>query len=473
MTSNVDAAPAAATAARDHCLAPGRSEELPGAGRYVRLFEELPALRDGEAFFREQGRRAVAGEDSPFVDDDDAEPVDAGCVAAGWPVFAQFLAHDLTADRSPLVSVAEVASLRNVRAARLNLESVHGRGPGDQPYLYMRDDPAKLLLGANDAGRHEDVPRNPEGIALLGDQRNDVHQPISQLHVAVVKTHNRLVDRLREDGVPDSEVFAEAQRALRWHVQWIVLHDFLPGLVGRELAEAIRDGDRRWYRPKGAPALPVEFADAAFRYGHSQVRERYRLNATMPPTRLFPGLVGFGPVPDAHVADWAQLFDLPGRPRATQRSRRIDGRLVPSLINLPEQIVGDVEASEHRSLAIRDLQRGVATGLPSGEAVAAAVGEQPLEPAEVGVRDLGWTWETPLWFYILKEAEVRTGGERLGPVGGRIVAEVLTAVIDLDMTSYRACDPGWTPTLPEAGAFGLGDLLAFAEGLRRSSTDDE
>lgn len=452
-----------ATAGRDHCLAPGRSDELPGAGRYSRLFEDLPALRDGEAFFREQGRRAVAGDASPFVDDDDAEPVGAGCVAAGWPVFAQFLAHDLTADRSPLVSTADVATLRNVRAARLDFESVYGRGPGDQPYLYQREDPAKLLLGVNDAGRREDVPRNPDGVALLGDQRNDVHQPISQLHVAVLRAHNGLVDRLREDGTPEAELFSEARRALRWHLQWIVLNDFLPGLVGPELASAVLEGDRRWFQVHGAPNLPVEFADAAFRYGHSQIRERYRLNTTMAPTCLFPDLVGFGPVPDAHVADWTQLFDLPGRPPAPQRARRIDGRLVPSLIHLPEQITGDVEASEHRSLAIRDLQRGVATGLPSGEAVAAAMGEQPLDAAQVGVGELGWTWETPLWFYVLKEAEALTDGERLGPVGGRIVAEVLTGVIDLDASSYRYCDPGWTPSLAaKDGTFGLGHLLSFA-----------
>ena len=239
MTSPSGSSAVAATAARDHCLAPGRGEEQPGAGRYGRLFDGLPALRDGESFFREQGRRAVAGQSSPFVDADDAEPVEAGCVAAGWPIFAQFLAHDLTADRSGLVSAVELDALRNARSARLNLESLYGRGPGDQPYLYSRQDPAKLLLGANDAGRFEDVPRNSEGLALLGDQRNDVHQPISQLHVAFIKSHNRVVDRLRHDGTRETELFTEAQRALRWHLHWIVLHDFLPGLVGHELAATI------------------------------------------------------------------------------------------------------------------------------------------------------------------------------------------------------------------------------------------
>ncbi len=458
-----DRPPLPAHAARDHCLAPGRDEEAPGAGRYGRLFPALPALRGGEAFFAEQGRRAVAGEASAFVDEDDAGSASDAATPAGWPFFAQLVAHDLTADRSALVARADVDALRNARVARLNVECVYGRGPAEQPYLVRRDDPAKLLVGINDAGDAADVPRNAEGIAIVGDQRNDVHQPISQLHVAFLRAHNGLVDRLREDGTPEGELFAAAQRALRWHLQWIVLHDFLPVLVGPGLAAAVVAGDRRWYRPDDSPALPVEFADAAFRYGHSQVRERYRLNASMPPARVFPDLVGFRPVPAAHAADWGELFDLPGRPPAPQRSKRIDGKLVPSLIRLPVEITGEVTASEHRSLAVRDLQRGAATGLPSGEAVAEAMGEAPLTDEELGVRTLGWTWDTPLWFYVLKESEVREGGERLGPVGGRIVAEVLAAVVDADPTAYPRVDPGWTPTLPAGGpSFTLGDLLAFA-----------
>ena len=464
MTTDGGATATAQRPSRDHCLAPGRAEEVPSTGRYSRMFPDLAPLDARESFFIAQGRQAVAGA-SPFVDEDRAGEATDAAGPAGWPFFAQFLAHDLTADRSALVSRVDVSSLRNARGARLDLECVYARGPAEQPYLCTRDDPAKLLLGRNDAGEPLDLPRNPEGVALVGDQRNDVHQPISQLHVAMLAAHNRLVDRVREDGVTGDEVFAAAQRELRWHVQWVVLHDYLPTLVGAELAEAVRDGDRRWYRPAGTPALPVEFADAAFRYGHSQVRERYRLNGTMPDTRLFPDLVGFGSVPAAHAADWTQLFDLPGAPPAPQRAKRIDERLVPSLVRLPLQITGEVAEVAHRSLAVRDLQRGAATGLPSGEAVAAAMGVEALDPDEVGVRELGWTWETPLWFYVLKEAQVRGGGDRLGPVGGRIVSEVLTAVLDADPTSFRVAEPGWRPTLPSAGdTFGLGDLLAFASG---------
>ena len=453
---------------RDHCLAPSRDAETIGEGRYGRLFGDLPALSDGEQVFRRHGRAAVAGDPSPFVDAEDDDD-GAGCPAAGWPFFAQFVAHDLTADRSVLVSRADVAGLRNARGARVNLECVYGRGPDDQPYLYGREDPAKLLLGLLGPGRLADVPRNREGLPLVADQRNDVHVPISQLHVAFLHAHNGLVERLREDGTAERELFGAARTALRWHYQWIVLHDFLPLLVGEERARAARE-QRTLYEAGEDPQVPVEFADAAYRYGHSQIRERYRLNRDMAPTRLFPDLVGLRAVPPAAEADWELLFDLPGRPPAVQRARRIDGRLVPSLIRLPVEITGALTDGEFQSLAVRDLQRGLATGLPSGEAVARRLGHEPLDPEQIAVAGTGWEWETPLWYYVLKEAEVLEEGRRLGPVGGQIVAEVLAGVIDADPSSFRTVEPGWTPTLPGTdGGFGLGDLLVFATGARAAA----
>jgi hypothetical protein len=136
------------------------------------------------------------------------------------------------------------------------------------------------------------------------------------------------------------------------------------------------------------------------------------------------------------------------------------------LIELPPAVVGETELPEHHSLAVRDLLRGRALDLPSGEAIARAVGEPPLTERELGLvpLDIGWQGETPLWYYVLKEAEVRGRGERLGPVGGRIVAEVLLGLLDADPTSYRVLAPDWTPELPSAadGAFTMADLLRFA-----------
>jgi hypothetical protein len=80
----------------------------------------------------------------------------------------------------------------------------------------------------------------------------------------------------------------------------------------------------------------------------------------------------------------------------------------------------------------------------SGEAVACHIGIAPLTAKQVGLASTGWHGETPLWYYILREADVCTGGYRLGPVGGRIVAEVLVGLIDGDATSFRQSQQ-WRP----------------------------
>jgi hypothetical protein len=171
--------------------------------------------------------------------------------------------------------------------------------------------------------------------------------------------------------------------------------------------------------------------------------------------------MGFGPVSPEHAVDWTLQIDVDGHPPA-QRAKRIDTRLAASLIALPIEVSGSEPGTDYASLANRDLQRGQAVGLASGEAVARRLGVPALSPDEVGLAERGWTGETPLWFYILKEAELLHDGDRLGPIGGRIVGEVLVGIIDADPASFRSVEPGWTPTsLParRAGAFGLADIL--------------
>jgi hypothetical protein len=437
----------AAPHARDHCLAPERIDApLDGAGRYGRMFE-LPALEADETLLHQIG--AAGG----FCDGGDC--MYEATVEAGWPFFGQYVAHDLTADRSPLREHADVAALRNVRSPRANLESLYGGGPVGSPYLYQRADPAKLL--ENDG----DVPRNQEGIALVGDPRNDVHVFMSQMQVAFIAAHNRLVDRLREDGAAEESLFDEARGSMTWHYQWVIVNDLLPGLAGDALVTELLLSGPRWYRSADQPFIPLEFADAAYRYGHSQIRQLYRIQEGGPKRPVFPDLIGFGPIGDRRV-DWALLFDVPGRAPA-QRAKPIDGQLPRSLIELPQAITGVVEEEAYRSLAARDLERGQGTGLPSGESVARHIGVQALTPEEIGLAAYGWQGETPLWLYILREADVREAGERLGDVGARIVAEVLIGIIAADPESYLALDPSWTPTLPSHGPrFGLRDLLVPA-----------
>jgi hypothetical protein len=402
-------------------------------GAYRSLFEDQPPHDADEEALHALGRTGGP------CDLGESEAPDSE-VAAVWPFFGQFVTHDITADRSPLVHRATASSLRNARVPRANLEGLYGAGPVGSPYLYRKDDPAKLLLAPSGC----DVPRNHEGIALIGDPRNDVQLFTSQLAVAFIRMHNRLAEELGD--------FEQARRALTWHYQHVILREYLPGLIGAELtAELLADGPRLYALDEDDPYIPFEFADAAFRYGHAQIRDRYQINERFGPCPVFPDLMGFGPVPPEHAVDWRLQIGP-----AAQRAKRIDARLPTCLITLPTQISGSAPGSDYASLANRDLQRGQAVGLASGEAIARALGETPLTAAEVALP--GWSGETPLWLYILKEAEVRHAGDRLGPVGGRIVGEVLVGIIDADPESFRSVDPGWTPTLP----FGLADILVQA-----------
>jgi hypothetical protein len=147
-----------------------------GSTRYGRMFPELTLFRADEQFLHALGRAGGVCDCGDVEDTFDS----LGEAAAGWPIFGQFVAHDITADRSILRSHADTAELRNARSPQLNLECLYGDGPVGHPFLYQRDDPAKFLLGSGGT----DVQRNAEGIAVVGDPRNDSHMLISQLHLA-------------------------------------------------------------------------------------------------------------------------------------------------------------------------------------------------------------------------------------------------------------------------------------------------
>ncbi|HEY3114143.1 MAG TPA: peroxidase family protein, partial [Gemmatimonadaceae bacterium] len=418
---------------RTHCLAPSRVRariDAPiGPTGYGRMFPELPSFNADESFLHALGRAGGVCDCGDTADDASS----LSSVPAGWPFFGQYIAHDITADRSALTSHADPHSLRNARAPKLNLESLYGDGPVGSPFLFQRDDSAKLLLGVGG----EDVPRNSEGIAIIGDPRNDSHTLMAQMHLAMLKAHNEFVDSERGRGGSEPGVFERAARQLRWHYQRAILDEFLPSLVGRELVDEVVNDGPRWFRPDGDVFIPLEFADGAYRYGHCQIRQQYLLNHDTQPVPIFPDLLGFRPVPKEKRVDWTLFFDAPGHEPA-QRSKKIDGKLPRSLINLPVAITGECDVDEYHSLAVRDLQRGQGVGLPSGEAVARHIGVTPLTSEEVGLRQTGWKGDTPLWYYILRESAVTTSGDRLGPVGGRIVAEVIVTLLDRDPDSVRS-----------------------------------
>jgi hypothetical protein len=392
-------------------------------------------------------------------------------IPSGYTYLGQFVDHDITFDPvSSLDRANDPDALGNFRTPRFDLDSLYGRGQADSPYLYDQEDPASLLVGRNVGAEHEpvDLPRNQQGRALIGDPRNDVHFIVSQLHLAFIRFHNAVVDRLRF-GTEPQLLFEEARRVVTWHYQWVVIYDFLarlvgPDLLGEVLVTSKRTGKTRaelsFFTWKTRPFVPVEFSAAAYRFGHSMVRDKYRINDTLEPLPILTDIRvanrlqhfgGFRTLPKGWTVQWKHLFPLgDGTP---QMSRKIDTRLAEPMRKLPPVI-----DNARRSLGLLNMLRGRSLQLPSGQAVAAAMGTTTSNA------DLGLAGETPLWFYVLREAEVVGKGRRLGPTGGRIVAEVLVGLLKGDPSSFLRQEPAWKPDLPSAepGRFTMTDLLRFA-----------
>ncbi|MCU1678456.1 MAG: myeloperoxidase thyroid peroxidase cyclooxygenase catalytic subunit [Frankiales bacterium] len=392
------------------------------------------------------------------------EPGDNARIPSGYTYPGQFVDHDITFDpTSQLDRRNDPAGLLNFRTPRFDLDSVYGSGPLDDPFAYTSDGLKFILNGF-------DMPR-VGNLAVIGDPRNDENGIVSQLHVAFMPLHNACVDLVvaQAGGATAPDTFENAQRLAQWHYQWVVAHDFLRRIIGDELhakllvpvttAEDRRETVHlRNYRHKKNAYLPVEFSVAAYRYGHAQVRDRYSINGQFN-VRLFDragnDLRGFLPLRGGWQASWPFFFEMDATP--PQLSHKISPMLSPAL----RQLQG--AAGDMANLAFRNLKRGAAIGLPSGQAVAAATGEGVLSDGDLTPCPPG---RAPLWFYMLREAQVTAVGEHLGPVGGRIVGETLLGLLRADQQSYLTVDPTWLPTLPVRGtdpaSFDMVDLLRFA-----------
>jgi hypothetical protein len=395
---------------------------------------------------------------------------------AGTTFVGQFLDHDITLDlSSPLGFPQDPAQSPNTRTPALDLDSVYGGGPATDPELYQSDG---LRLRIESGGIFEDLPRMANGTAIIGDFRNDENAIIAGIHAAFILLHNNVVQMLQDSGF-SGNLFQEARRIVTWHYQWMVVHEFLPLFIGQSMVNNILNNGRQHYRPEPGPAfIPIEF-QLGYRFGHSMVRPSYALN--LGEASGGTGDPFFGFIFDPAGEGQSDPVDLRGGARAPRRfvgfeiffqfnegntrpNKMIDTVLSTPLMNLPLGTIPD--GSPPTSLPQRNLLRHLTWECPAGQLIAQWLGNPVLHLPELAGYGNGVALETqsPLWYYLLAEAEQLAGGLTLGPTGGRIVGEVFIGLLQLDPSSYLSVDPGWTPTLPSetAGDFRITDLLRFA-----------
>lgn len=446
-----------------------------------------------------------------------------GQIPAGFTYLGQFLDHDLTMDKTNVMLGTAVSptALLQARSPSLDLDSLYGAGPHDpESAQFYEADGVHLkvgrtvAVGADRAMRGFDLPRGlgrsaaDRRRAVIPDPRNDENLAVAQTHCAFIRFHNRVVDTLPRS-VPASQRFAKAREIVTRHYQWMVRHDFLPRICARAVVDDVFHNGRKAFEvgaaPTDVPTMPIEFSIAAYRLGHSMVRQAYNWNARFPSGAgtldflfLFSGtsgdLGGDPRLPSNWIADFRRLYDFAGEarrrdlaaPRGMNRAMRIDTLLVDPLKNLPTGSFGGpaVPFDDPRAnLAFRNLTRARMVNLATGQqmvrflrrhgvrvrALSAAQlrdgrGGASLRRLTDGQRS-ALLRDTPLWFYVLREAELNGG--RLNGVGARIVAETFHRAIEGSSTSIVR-DPRWRPHLgPNRDTFRMVDLLLFAfEGRR-------
>jgi hypothetical protein len=388
------------------------------SGRFGRMFGKLPPFAPDTP----QVRAALLEIGKPggimdAKDDLEAGPIklitdpalsknnpDNPKLTAGMTFLGQFLDHDMTSDpTSSLERQVDPEQISNFRNPTLGLDNVYGAGPGGSPHLYDQSAAGrgiKFLVEPLPGGAGKfDLPRNSQNVALIGDPRNDENLMVSQLQLAFLMFHNAVVDRIQATpglASPD-QLFAEAQRIVRWHYQWMILHEFLPLTCGQEVVDDVLQKGRRFYDWRNGPFMPVEFSVAAYRFGHSQVRPSYRANFTGNPGGTpFFGFI-FTPTPSSptdpddlsggtraprRFIDWPTFFDFGDG--NVKPNKKIDAVLSTALFHLPGSVVANpAPAGNPNSLAQRNLLRHLTFSLPSGQRVAHAMKADPLSGGEL------------------------------------------------------------------------------------------
>lgn len=376
---------------------------------------------------------------------------------AGYTYFGQLLSHDLTKDVSSVDEAwrTEPSELQNLQTPRLDLHVLYGAGPQKSPKLY-EDDSVRLKIGVSDNSKTFDICTAKHGERVLADDRGAENMVIRQMTAVFARLHNLAADRF-ESSLHDSElIFASAQRQTRRQFQYLVVNDYLPSILDKNIFRRVfiqANVEVEW----DSFSIPIEFSTAAMRFGHAMVRPNYLFNfgKEMFLQDLFGRTNDRGALQDEEEIHWGFFFQGAG-PEPAVTSRPIDTKLAPALHDLPSDLIGTPEikcpftrmATNPSQLAVRTLLRGAGLRLPSGQIAARACGLNVLDEKELTTNSLGdetaqghilkeagFSEKTPLWYYILKESEVTTNGNRLGSLGSYIIAETIHAALRADPDS--------------------------------------
>jgi hypothetical protein len=448
-----------------------------------------------------------------------------GQIPAGFTYLGQFVDHDLTFDKTSVVLGDHVApsQLIQARSPSLDLDSLYGAGPGDPGSAqFYEPDGVHLKTGRSKAAGGFaamdgfDLPRGAgnttaqKRTAIIPDPRNDENLAVAQTHCAMIRFHNRVVDNLPA-AVPQSQRFVKARELVTKHYQWMLRTDYLPRICAEGVVNDVFNNGRKAFEvgvpATDVPTMPIEFSVGAFRLGHSMVRAGYSWNkafddgtGTLDYLFIFSALGGdLGGetrLISTWIADFRRLYDFgeANKPNLEvpankfNRAMRIDTSIVDPLRHLPPHAIGGPASmpfnDPERNLAFRNLARANMVTLATGQQMATflrskGVNLTKLTAAQIregrnGI-DLGGLTQTqqqalvrntPLWFYVLREAEFNAG--RLKGVGARIVAETFHRAMEGSQFSILN-DAAWRPTLgPNNHTFRMVDLLLFAFENKKS-----
>lgn len=432
-------------------------------------------------------------------------------IPAGYTYLGQFIDHDLALDsvvETPPWHPIPSSVFLNKRTPFLNLETVYGFESPDNPTQPKRElllaDNSKSLLKLGDtkatsitkkvfAGK--DLPRIPNSpTALLVDPRNDDNLAVAQTHVAFMRFHNSVVRYLFSLGKADTtETFEEARKIVIQHYQWIILKDYLPRVIKKSVLEDVLTNGNQFYFPnKETPFMPLEFSVAAFRFGHSMILNSYNWNrffnndqhpstATLEKLTEFTGRGGLRGEKQL-VSDWAinwnWFYKTPDSPLGPKFNfaKEINTKISKTLAMLRKPKNNSLSFDRANSLPALDLYRARALNLPPGQEIAKRIlGTetrilQPEQIANLLPANLKHVFskETPLWFYLLAEAEIEEQGYTLGEVGSRIIAETFAGLIKAGKTSVfnRNFELNFKPNpafFPHEKEFGMAQLLKFGK----------